>query len=69
MVLKRKIALTAAMCVSAAGILSACANPQKDGTAALEAGNYEEAMDQFQEAADSEDREKSAEGYRGLGMA
>ena len=69
MVLKRKIALTAAMCVSAAGILSACANPQKDGTAALEEGNYEEALAQFQEAAESDDREKAAEGYRGLGMA
>lgn len=67
--LKRKIALTAAMCVSAAGILSSCANPQKDGTAALEEGNYEEALAQFQEAAESDDREKSAEGYRGLGIA
>ena len=64
-----KIASAAAVCVFAAGILSACANPQKEGTAALEEGNYEEALAQFQEAADSSDREKSAEGYRGLGMA
>lgn len=67
--LKRKTALAAAVCISAAGILSACANPQKEGTAALEAGNYEEALAQFQTAAESDDREKSAEGYRGLGMA
>ena len=64
-----KIVSAAAVCVFAAGILSACANPQKEGTAALEEGNYEEALAQFQEAADSSDREKSAEGYRGLGMA
>lgn len=64
-----KIVSAAAVCIFAAGILSACANPQKEGTAALEEGNYEEALAQFQEAADSSDREKSAEGYRGLGMA
>ena len=69
MKMRRKIAVTAAVCISAAGILSACANPQKDGTAALEEGNYEEALTQFQAAAESDDREKSAEGYRGLGMA
>lgn len=65
----KKIAPAAAVCIFAAGILSACANPQKEGTAALEEGNYEEALAQFQEAAESSDREKSAEGYRGLGMA
>ncbi len=58
-----------AACIFAALLLSACANPQKEGTAALEEGNYEEALTQFQEAAESSDREESAEGYRGLGMA
>ena len=67
--IKTKLMFTAAVCISAAGILSGCANPQKEGTAALEEGNYEEALTQFQKAAESDDREKSAEGYRGLGMA
>ena len=65
----RKSISAAAAGIFAAGILSACANPQKEGTAALEEGNYEEALAQFREAAESSDREKSAEGYRGLGMA
>ena len=69
MKIKRKLMFTAAGCISAAGILGGCANPQKEGTAALEEGNYEEALTQFQKAAESEDSKKSAEGYRGLGMA
>lgn len=69
MKIKRKLMFTAAVCISAAGILGGCANPQKEGTAALEEGNYEEALAQFQKAAESEDSKKSAEGYRGLGMA
>ena len=60
--------ITAAVCILAAGILGGCANPQKEGTAALEEGNYEEALTQFQKAAESNDTDKSAEGYRGLGM-
>ena len=59
-------ALTAA--VLTAGLLAGCANPEKAGVKALEEGNYTEAEAQFQEAAADEDREKSAEGYRGLGM-
>lgn len=47
---------------------SGCANPEKDGTEALEAGNYEEAQAQFTELSQSGDKEESAEGYRGLGM-
>ncbi len=69
MKIKRRLMFTAAVCISAAGILGGCANPQKEGTAALEEGNYEEALTQFQKASESDDREKSAEGYRGLGMA
>lgn len=67
--IKRRLIFTAAVCISAAGILSGCVNPQKEGAAALEEGNYEEALTQFQKAAESDDRETSAEGYRGLGMA
>lgn len=61
--------VTAAVCIFAAGSLGGCANPQKAGTAALEEGNYEEALTQFQKAAESDNTDKSAEGYRGLGMA
>lgn len=68
MIMKRKL-MAAAVGISAAGILGGCANPQKEGVQALEEGRYEEALEQFQEAAQNSDREKSAEGYRGLGMA
>lgn len=66
---KNKMLRALLLCVSAAGLLAGCANPQKSGTAALEKGNYEEAAGLFQEAAQSEDKDKAAEGYRGLGMA
>lgn len=64
---KMKAAVISAMC--AACILAGCANAAKDGTEALEAGNYKEAVTLFQEAAGSEDRDEAAQGYRGLGMA
>ena len=35
----------------------------------MEEGQYEEAVTQFQQAAESENRETAAEGCRGLGMA
>lgn len=66
--IKNKTARAVLVCVSAAGILAGCANPQKEGTAALENGNYEEALAQFQETVESGDKDKAAEGYRGLGM-
>ena len=65
---KRWMTATAAALL-AAGMICGCSNPQKAGVKALEEGNYEEALAQFQEAAESDDREKSAEGYRGLGIA
>ena len=49
--------------------LCGCANPIKDGTEALEKKDYAAAVTAFQEAADSEDKETSADGYRGLGIA
>ena len=52
----------------AAVTLSGCSNPQKAGTEALEAGDYEEAKTQFQSLAGSDDRDRAAAGYRGLGM-
>ena len=45
-----------------------CANLQKSGVEALEAGNYEEALADFQEMTESGNRDDAAEGYRGLGM-
>lgn len=50
-------------------MLGGCADALKDGTGALEAGQYEEARDIFESAAEQEEGEKSAEAYRGLGMA
>ena len=69
MKIKRRLIFAAAVYISAAGMLGGCSNPQKEGTAALEEGNYAEALTRFQKAAESDDREKAAEGYRGLGMA
>ena len=55
--------------ICAAGILAGCGSAAKDGADALEAGDYEQAVTLFQEAASSDDRDKAAQGYRGLGMA
>lgn len=60
---------TVIVCIIAAGMLAGCANPQKKGTAALEEGNYEAALEQFRQMAEGDNKEKAAEGYRGLGMA
>ena len=59
----------ALVCVLAAGMVTGCANPRKAGAQAMEEGQYEEAVTQFQQAAESENRETAAEGCRGLGMA
>mgnify|MGYP005748479485 FL=1 len=66
---RKKIARAMVVCVFAAGIMTGCSNPQKAGTEALEEGNYEEARELFEQVTESEDKEKAAEGYRGLGMA
>ena len=51
--------------VAAAGVIGGCSNPQKSGVSALEKGDYEEALADFEEMTQSGD---AAEGYRGLGM-
>lgn len=55
------------------GILTGCSNSVKDGTAALEEGDYAAAAELFEEAArkaeKKEDYEQAADAYRGLGMA
>ncbi len=66
--MKRRLLYVVLSGTLAAGALGGCANPQKSGTEALEAENYEEAEAQFQAAADSQDRDEAAAGYRGLGM-
>lgn len=69
MMRKRRLKLVLMTAICAAGILAGCASAAKDGTDALEAGDYEQAVTLFQEAASSDDRDKAAQGYRGLGMA
>ena len=69
MMKKGKMAGIGMAALLSACILSGCAGALKDGTRALEDGQYEEARDIFESAAETEEGEKSAEAYRGLGMA
>lgn len=48
-------------------LLTGCASSLKDGTEAMEEGQYAEAVTAFQKAAEEE--KNTAEAYRGLGMA
>lgn len=64
----KKWMAAAAASLLAAGLICGCANPQKAGVKALEAGDYKEAEAQFKELARS-GGENAAEGWRGLGMA
>ena len=54
--------------VSAMCMMAGCGNTVKDGTEALEQGDYDTAIASFEEAAGSDDKEEAAEGYCGLGM-
>ena len=65
----KKIIEVAAVCVFVLLAAGGCANPEREGTKALENGQYEEALEQFQKASESEDKEKAAEGFRGQGIA
>ena len=51
----------------AAGMIGGCGSLQKSGVDALEKGEYEEALADFQEMTESGGGD-AAEGYRGLGM-
>lgn len=53
--------------VVAAGMAGGCSNLQKSGVSALENGDYETALADFQELAEDGGND-AAEGYRGLGM-
>lgn len=55
--------------LSAVCLLSGCGNVVREGTKALEAKEYDKAVTAFQEAIDSGNQDKVAEGYQGLGMA
>lgn len=66
---RNRVFAAALVCALAAGMSGGCANPDKEGTTALEEGDYEEAVTQFLQAAESSNSEEAAEGYRGLGMA
>ena len=55
--------------LSAVCLLSGCGNIVKKGTKALEAKEYDKAVTAFQEAIDSGNQDKVAEGNQGLGMA
>lgn len=68
MFIKKKTAVLSAV-LGTALMLGGCADPMKDGTASLEEGKYDEAVTEFTEASESEDKEVSAEGCRGLGLA
>ena len=56
-----------AAAVVAAGVTGGCGNLQKSGVDALEKGEYDEALADFQEMTESGGNDV-AEGYRGLGM-
>ena len=53
--------------VVAAGMTGGCSNLQKSGVEALESGDYETALADFQEMTEDGGSD-AAEGYRGLGM-
>lgn len=64
---KRWIAILTAA-VMAASVTGGCGSLRKSGVDALENGEYEEALADFQEMTENGDSEDAAEGYRGLGM-
>ena len=49
------------MAVSAMCMMAGCGNTVKDGTEALEQGDYDTAIASFEEAAGSDDKEEAAE--------
>lgn len=66
--MKRKKTAAVIAAFSTALLLAGCANAVKSGTEALESKDYETAAAEFQTAAEDEDKETAAEGYRGLGI-
>lgn len=66
---KGRTAAAAATALLAVCMLGGCANALKDGTKALENGEYEKAQEFFRSASEDDDTQKSAEAYRGLGIA
>lgn len=66
--MKRRWITILAAAAAAACVAGGCSSLQKSGTEALETGEYEEALADFQEMTQSGDRGDAAAGYRGLGM-
>lgn len=66
--MKRINKMLLAAAISAAVMLTGCANPEKAGTDALKEGNYEEAKTQFEKAIQDAEGTEAAEAYRGLGL-
>ncbi len=64
----KKKRMVLVLAVSAMCMMAGCRNTVKDGTEALEQGDYDTAIASFEEAAGSYDKEEAAEGYCGLGM-
>lgn len=62
--MKRGIVVTLAVSMC---LLTGCSNALKSGTVSLEEGNYTEAVSSFEKAVS--EGKKTAEAYRGLGMA
>lgn len=65
--MKKRWMTILAAAVVAAGVTGGCGNLQKSGVDALEKGEYDEALADFQEMTESGGNDV-AEGYRGLGM-
>ena len=58
----KKKRMVLVMAVSAMCMMAGCGNTVKDGTEALEQGDYDTAIASFEEAAGSDDKEEAAEG-------
>ena len=66
--MKRKLIVYAALTASLAVLACGCSSSQKKGVDALENGEYEEAVSQFEALAQSDGSEEAADEYLGLGM-
>lgn len=66
--IRKKAAIVLGIALTLSGVLSGCENNGKAAVEALEKGDYKEAEAQFKEMTEQKDKEKAAEGYRGLGI-
>lgn len=66
--IRKKAVIVLGIALTLSGVLSGCENNGKAAVEALEKGDYKEAEAQFKEMTEQKDKEKAAEGYRGLGI-